>query len=58
MSTFPRNQLTSITLGENFRNLYYISDPMFPHNFANFYELQKKAAGTYTWNGRIWTFNK
>jgi hypothetical protein len=55
---FVENKLTSVTIGANVRhesggNLIYGS---FPNGFDGFYNNNGKKAGTYTWDGKQWSF--
>ena len=56
---FAGNQLTSITIGENVwieKNAFSINNKSL--GFKEFYEKNGKKAGTYTYNGRGWSYNQ
>ena len=68
-SAFAGNQLTSITIGANvvliavafselIRNFWYTRNPSFDNNFGVFYNDNGRRAGTYTWDGRAWSFSE
>jgi len=54
------NNITSITIGENNAsvnggsNIGEWNKNPFPNNFSEYYVSQNKAAGKYTWSGRLW----
>lgn len=55
-NAFTNNQLSSITIGSDVILDSLFGDPPFENNFDVFYNNNNRRAGTYTWNGSIWSF--
>jgi len=55
---FSSNPLARITLGENVILDSLFGNPPFGSSFDTFFNNNNRKAGTYTWDGRNWSFQE